>query len=127
MAAERAIAQRLLVDHRMRCSLSDIQQQHWHLANVRDLSQAAPEGRRRLRSALRRIAIGPDERLRTATGRISLLDVGARAGAADIRALHEQAFDVRASQKRFFKDYLQRFDALRQHVADYLPRPRSRP
>ena len=126
MAAERAIAQRLLVDHPDALFLfSDIQQQHWHLANVRDLSQAAPEGRRRLRSALRRIAIGPDERLRTATERISLLDVGARAGAADIRALHEQAFDVSRVTEEFFKDYLQRFDALRQHVADYLPDPEA--
>ncbi|NLD73192.1 MAG: hypothetical protein GX649_10800, partial [Chloroflexi bacterium] len=130
ITAERAIAQRLLQDHPNALFLfSDVEQTHWHLANLRDLSQTGPGGERRLRSALRRIAIGPNERLRTATERIAMLDVGPLAQssadgvprAADIRAAHEEAFDVSRVTKAFFDDYLARFDALRGHVSAYLP------
>ncbi|NLD45358.1 MAG: hypothetical protein GX657_17925, partial [Chloroflexi bacterium] len=126
MTAERAIAQRLLIDHPNALFLfSDVDGRHWHLANLRDVTLPELDAARIRRRSLRRIAVGPDERLRTAVERVTMLDVGplrqrvtpGALRAADIRAAHEEAFDVSRVTEEFFRDYVQQFDALRQHVA----------
>ena len=130
IAAERAIIERLLPDHPYALFLfSDPQQQHWHLVNVRDVRGGQDGADGSLRYLMRRIAVGPDERLRTAAERVAMLDVAAvrdgtlwrEVSAADLQARHNEAFDVEQVTKKFYDDYKCIFMRLRKHVEAYLP------
>jgi len=99
---ERPIVMKLLENHLDALFIfSNAAQDKWHFVNVKSDSTQA---RRRL---FRRITVGPEERLRTASERLALLDLASRGQASglDIRQLHEEAFDVEAVTKRFFDEY----------------------
>lgn len=91
---------------------SNAAQDKWHFVNVKSDSTQA---RRRL---FRRITVGPEERLRTASERLALLDLEHRGQASrlEIRQLHEEAFDVEAVTKRFFGEYTALFKILRKDL-----------
>lgn len=103
---ERPVVNRLLQNHQYALFLfSDIERENWHFVNVKyddDVSK---------RRLFRRITVGPDERLRTAIERLSMLDLEAiRPGLAEIPPLeiqtrHDEAFDVEAVTKEFYKTY----------------------
>jgi len=103
---ERPVVNKLLKEcPYLLCLFSDGQQQQWHFVNIKydeDIKK---------RRLFRRITVGPGERLRTATERLSLLDlerirpdlVGIYP--LDIQASHDEAFDVEAVTKQFFEEY----------------------
>jgi hypothetical protein len=84
-------------------------QTHWHFVNVK-LDDGRDHTRRRI---FRRITISPDERLRTASERIAILDlqvIGSgqfpeMPGALYIQQVHDTAFDVEKVTDDFFKKY----------------------
>jgi len=88
---------------------SNRQQTHWHFVNVK------LDGQDHNRSLYRRIAVGPQERLRTATDRLSMLDLGSLSGdlfgisPLTIQKRHDEAFDVEGVTKNFFEVYARVF------------------
>jgi len=126
---ERAIINRLRREHPYGLFVfSDEEQSRWHFVNVKLAGEAAPDGRKK-RYLLRRISIGPEERLRTASERIvKFLNVGPDAewvqqlgrspSALEIQASHDEAFDVEAVTQAFFKDYKKAFHHLQEHLRD---------
>jgi len=111
---ERAVVNRLLRDHPYALFIfSDCDQTRWHFVNVKEGART-PEGeKRKVRRLLRRIAIGPEERLRTATERISMLDAATiprtlfGVSPLEVQRRHDEAFDVEAVTEAFFRDYRQ--------------------
>ncbi|MFP3896022.1 MAG: hypothetical protein ACLFV5_04160, partial [Anaerolineales bacterium] len=101
IGAERTLINLLLKNHPYGLYLfSNPQETHWHLVNVKDVAEEA-EGRRTRQRVLRRIAVGPEERLRTAAERVAMLDVNTVEGRdlfgldpLAIQHRHNQAFDV---------------------------------
>lgn len=100
---ERPVVSRLLRDHPYTLFVfSNESQDHWHFLNVKYDKETE---KRRL---FRRITIGPEERLRTATERLSLLDVESidrdlfGISPLVIQTAHDEAFDVEKVQKEFF-------------------------
>ena len=91
---------------------SNAAQSQWHFVNVK---QDNTQSRRRL---FRRITIGPEERLRTASERLAWLDLSKRESASrlEIRQLHEQAFDVEAVTDKFFQAYRTLFRILQKDL-----------
>ena len=115
---ERPVVTRLLRDHPYSLFIfSDYGQENWHFINVKPDTVKAEGARTKSRNVLRRIPIGPNERLRTATERISMLDVNTLGTmfptALGIQALFDQAFDVEAVTHAFYQDYCRVFDNLR--------------
>jgi len=118
LAAERQVVAQLLPDHPYALFLfSDPEERHWHLVNVRYDKEAA---RRRI---YRRIAVGPHERLRTAAERVAMLDLAALSpdlfGLAPIaiQQRHDEAFDVEAVTKAFFRRFAGLFYTVRDEIA----------
>ncbi len=110
LGAERALVGRLLREHPYGLFVfSNENQDRWHFLNVKEGPDAA---KRRL---FRRITIGADERLRTASERIAMLDMEGREAqsALAVQQLHDQAFDVEAVTRDFFKEYQAVFELLR--------------
>ena len=112
ITAERQVIEQLLANHPYAIFLfSDVDQRHWHLVNVRYDEEAA---RRRV---FRRIAIGPHERLRTASERVAMLDLATLdedlfgIPPLAVQQRHDEAFDVEAVTGRFFADYRRLFEA----------------
>jgi hypothetical protein len=114
LTPERNIINRLLREHPYALFVfSDDRQRHWHFVNVklsadRDEEKNRDSKRRRL---FRRISVGPDEKLRTATEQLSLLDLEAISSGKllisplDIQQAHDDAFDVEKVTNQFFRDY----------------------
>ncbi len=103
---ERPIVSKLLNTHPYTLFIfSNSHQDRWHFLNVKYDEQSS---KRRL---FRRITIGPEERLRTASERIAMLDPESinpslfGISPLDIQAAHDKAFDVEAVQKEFFKTF----------------------
>jgi hypothetical protein len=97
---ERPIVSRLMRDHPYALFvISNVAQDRWHFLNIKYDEEVA---RRRL---FRRITIGPEERLRTASERLSLLDLTDLSDRSPlaIQERHDEAFDVEAVQKDFFR------------------------
>lgn len=106
VSSEREIVTRLIrqYDHGL-FVFSDLGQSHWHLVNVK------LDSRRHNRLVLRRIAIGPEEQLRTAIERVSLLNVkDASWSGLEVEVKHEEAFDVEKVTDQFYWDYKGIFD-----------------
>ncbi len=84
---------------------SNRDQNYWHFINVKYDEKTE---KRRL---FRRITVSPEERLRTASERISQLDLeSARRdlfglSPLSIQKCHDEAFDVEAVTRKFFKEY----------------------
>jgi hypothetical protein len=103
---ERLVITQLLKDHPYALFIfSNANQEQWHFLNVKyDVKQEK-------RQVLRRITVGPGEQLRTATERLSLLDLqGISADLEELTPLeiqecHDKAFDVEAVTKKFFEQY----------------------
>ena len=118
---ERAIVNRLLRDHPYALFVfSDATQRDWHFVNARyDAAETTGRERRRI---LRRISVGPDERLRTASERIAMLDVQAGQLAMlgrsplEIQRQHDEAFNVEKVTEAFFKGYQTVYIALRKDL-----------
>jgi hypothetical protein len=91
---------------------SNQSQDYWHFINVKYDTETE---KRRL---FRRITISPEERLRTAAERISMLDLqyiqpdmfGLKP--LTIQFKHDEAFDVEAVTKQFYKEYEGQFREL---------------
>jgi len=93
----------------------------WDFVNVKYVAEdGAPglstvEGRRR---TIRRIHVGPTERLHTAAQRLALLAVPAPdTSALEIQSRHDQAFDVEEVTRQFYRDYVQVFSELCADIA----------
>jgi hypothetical protein len=90
---------------------------HWHFVNVK-YRRDADAGSSVARRVLRRIAIGPHERLRTAAERVAMLDLTTLSpnlfGLAPlaIQQRHDEAFDVEAVTQAFFTTYRAHFEAV---------------
>jgi hypothetical protein len=67
---------------------------------------------------LRRITVGRDERVRTASERVALLDVEGLSNESPlvIQARHDAAFDVEAVTKEFFRTFVDVHRALREEI-----------
>ncbi len=103
---EREIINQLLKDHPYSLFVfSNRNQDRWHFVNVR---YDKDNKKRRL---FRRIAVGADERLRTASERIAMLDLESinknlfSLSPLEIQARHDEAFNVGAVTKQFFNEY----------------------
>jgi len=110
LGAERDVITQLLRHHPYALFVfSNRQQTHWHFVNVK------LDGQDHNRSLYRRIAVGPQERLRTATDRLSMLDLGSLSGdlfgisPLTIQKRHDEAFDVEGVTKNFFEVYARVF------------------
>jgi len=113
LTTERLIVGKILPEHPYGLFVfSDIGQMRWHFVNVKYTSSKA-SGSRRL---FRRITVAPYEFLRTATERITLLDVELAqhdlfgVSPAAVQALHDEAFDVEKVTKKFFEKYREIFE-----------------
>ena len=115
LARERLVINKLVQQHPFALFVfSNAHRDLWHFVNVkydRDRRKTDDDKKRYL---LRRITIGPDERLRTASERIEMLDVAkiAEPTPLEIQAVHDEAFDVEAVTTEFFKEFARRFDRL---------------
>ncbi|HQY94902.1 DNA methyltransferase, partial [Caldilinea sp.] len=111
---ERTLVGRLLREHPYALFVfSNTAQDHWHFVNVKYEQDAEARARR----VFRRISVGPyetagpEQRLRTATERLSLLDIAMLAPALlgvsplVIQNRHDEAFDVEAVTRDFFATY----------------------
>lgn len=122
LAAERAVIAQLLPDHPYALFVfSDAAEKHWHLVNVKYRRDKA-NGESVARRVLRRIAIGPHERLRTAAERIAMLDLTTLSpnlfglSPIAIQQRHDDAFDVEAVTKAFFTTYREHFEAVEARI-----------
>jgi type I restriction-modification system DNA methylase subunit len=119
IGVERQIISQLLVQHPYGLFLfSDKAQVHWHFVNVKYEKELS--GSKRIRRVFRRLTIGPEERLRTATERIALLDTATlsrdllRVSPLIIQQRHDEAFNVEAVTERFFDEYQKMFRTLKE-------------
>ncbi|MGI9061421.1 MAG: Eco57I restriction-modification methylase domain-containing protein [Ktedonobacteraceae bacterium] len=109
LGEERPIVMELLKSHLDALFIfSNASQDRWHFVNVK---QDAQDAKRRL---LRRITVGPEERLYTASHQLAKLQLASRGEASrlDIRQWHEAAFNVEEVTKRFFEEYKALFKIL---------------
>jgi hypothetical protein len=123
MGLERPVVSRLLQDHPYALFVfSNSKQDRWHFLNVKHDDDVQ---RRRL---FRRITIGPEERLRTASERldkINLADIRAHAPIV-IQKLHDDAFDVEPVTKEFFHEYGRIFDEVEGAIKGIRDKERKR-
>ncbi|MBO9310299.1 MAG: class I SAM-dependent DNA methyltransferase, partial [Chloroflexi bacterium] len=118
-ADERALIAYLLPRHPYALFVfSDAQHSAWHFVNVKLIQGDATDSK--LRRLFRRISISPDDRLRTACERLAQIDLRHLTGtpsALAIQKLHDDAFDVEAVTKQFFKEYRRIFEAAERHIS----------
>jgi methylase of polypeptide subunit release factors len=99
---ERLVITQLLKDHPYALFIfSNNNQERWHFINVKY------DVKREKRQVLRRITVGSGEQLRTATERLSLLDLDniSSQSPLGIQERHDEAFDVEKVTKKFFEQY----------------------
>lgn len=117
LADERIVAQQILRDERRpHCLLvfSDPEQRHWHFVSPRRLTRARAEAKNRAqRHVLRRIAVGPGDRLRTAIDRFARIRLEPAEAdtlpAAEIHRRHDIAFSVEQVTQDFFDEFKRRY------------------
>lgn len=114
---ERAVAQQVLREEvAPDCLLvfSDPEQTYWHFVNPRLVTarEQQVQGRRQ-RYVLRRISVGPEDKLRTAIERFAMISLAdAEAGIlppAEIHQKHDDAFNVEQVTDAFFREFKDRF------------------
>lgn len=115
---ERPVVSRLLRDYEYALFVfSNDRQDQWHFLNVKY------DGQTEKRRLYRRITVGRDERLRTASERLSLLDLASVSkdlfglSPLAIQQQHDGAFDVEAVTKQFFDEYKAIFGILQDDLA----------
>ncbi|AFZ23825.1 type I restriction-modification system methyltransferase subunit [Cylindrospermum stagnale PCC 7417] len=104
--SERIIVNALLKEHPYTLFVfSNKSQSRWHFINVK--YDKTPKKQR----LFRRITVGEGEPLRTATERLSKLDLENHPNAStlDIQTLHDEAFDVEKVTQEFFREYRKTF------------------
>jgi hypothetical protein len=107
MGVERPVVSRLLKNHPYALFVfSNAKQDRWHFINVKYDND---EQRRRM---FRRITVGPEERLRTASERLDRLNLAEtrELSPITIQQLQDDAFDVEPVTKEFFQEYGRIFD-----------------
>lgn len=124
---ERTVVSKLQPEHPYALFVfSNRDQDRWHFVNVKYEPQETSQRRRDGGPAklFRRITIGPEERLRTASERIAMLDVAGTLGSLfgvsplDIQKLHDEAFDVEAVTKQFFEGYKKLFKTIQDDLTE---------
>ena len=122
---ERPVVARLLQHHPYALfAFSNDARDRWHFVNHKLVREEdTPENRDpKVRRLFRRITVGPEERLRTASERMAMLDLAGMDGGPfglsplAIQQRHDEAFDVEAVTKQFFEDYKAGFEALREDL-----------
>jgi hypothetical protein len=118
LGQERPVVSRLLRDHPYALFVfSNAAQDRWHFLNVKYDEKSE---KRRL---FRRITVGPEERLRTASECLAMLDLEAihpdlfGLSPLAIQQYHDEAFDVEAVTKQFFEEYKAVFGILQDDLA----------
>jgi len=104
---ERRVVDHLLKEHPYALFIfSNKLRSQWHFINVKYDNTLQKQ------KLFRRITVREGEQLRTATERISLLDLEKHSNASvlDIQTLHDKAFDVEAVTQEFFKEYRKTFE-----------------
>jgi hypothetical protein len=116
---ERPVIAQLLRDHPYALFVvSNRAQDRWHFVNVKVAAPKETEENRdpQKRRLFRRITVAPGERLRTAAERLSMLDLEEVQGdllgvsALAIQARHDEAFDVEAVTRQFYRRYREVFE-----------------
>lgn len=114
LADERIVTSRLLKDHPYGLFVfSDHQQKNWHFLNVK---MAQEEEKRKL---FRRVTVGPNEKMRTASQVISQLDLESVStnlfglSPLAIQERHDSAFDVEPVTQEFYRTYHSTFDTVK--------------
>ena len=123
---ERPVVSRLLRDHPYALFVfSNESQDRWHFLNTKY------DGETDKRRLFRRITIGPEERLHTATERLSLLNVESidrnlfGISPLTIQQAHDEAFDVEAVQKDFFNKYAEFYHLVSRDIANSISRKKE--
>jgi hypothetical protein len=113
LGQERPVVNQLIKDHPYGLFIfSNQAQDHWHFINVKYDAEAE---KRRL---FRRISVSPEERLRTASERIAMLDLQSiqpdmfGLQPLTIQSKHDEAFDVEKVTQEFFSEYAIEFNKL---------------
>ena len=107
LGMERPVVSRLLQDHPYALFIfSNAGQDQWHFLNVKYDDDVQK------RRIFRRIAIGSQEKLRTASERLDKINLADATNLAPntIQKLHDDAFDVEPVTKEFFHEYGRIFD-----------------
>ncbi|MBE9501299.1 MAG: Eco57I restriction-modification methylase domain-containing protein [Chloroflexi bacterium] len=112
---EREIVTRLVRQYdRGLFAFSNFEGSHWHLVNVKR------DSRQHNRLVLRRIAVSPEEQLRTAIERISLLKIDdPYEPGLEVELKHENAFDVEKVTEEFFRQYAQVFEYVEEQIQGF--------
>ena len=117
---ERPVVSRLLQEHPYALFVfSNSRQEHFHFLNVKYDDDAQ---KRRL---FRRITVGPYEQLRTASERITLLDLADVSpdlfglSPLAIQQRHDVAFDVEPVTKEFFHEYRRIFEEVEEAITGF--------
>jgi hypothetical protein len=117
MGQERPVVSQLLKEHPYALFVfSNNSLNRWHFLNVKYDDELTK------RRVFRRITVGPEERLRTASERIALLDL--ESVGADLFGLsplaiqrrHDEAFDVEPVTREFFKEYARVFEEVEERI-----------
>ncbi len=124
---ERHVATQLLKEHPYSLFVfSNAEQSNWDFVNVRDTSRS--ESRR----LFRRIAVGPDEHLRTASEQLAIIDLGRfpktlfGPSHLEIQKLHDEAFDVEPVTREFFRQYADVFHRVEKLLRGFADDERKR-
>ncbi|TRZ95011.1 MAG: hypothetical protein D4R82_02885 [Dehalococcoidia bacterium] len=119
LGQERPVVTQLLREHPYALFIfSNQPQDYWHFINVKYDTETE---KRRL---FRRISISPEERLRTAAERISMLDLQSiqpdmfGLQPLTIQSKHDEAFDVEAVTRQFFDEYKAIYRILENDLCD---------
>jgi len=127
MGQERPVVSQLLKEHPYTLFVfSNKSLNRWHFLNVKYDDEITK------RRVFRRITIGPEERLRTASERIALLDL--ESAGADLFGLsplaiqkrHDEAFDVEQVTREFFKEYARVFEEVENKIEGIKDKERRR-
>ena len=124
---ERQVVNALLNDHPYALFVfSNRRQNRWHFINVKH------DVKRDKRRVLRRITVGADERLRTASERISMLDVESLdpslfgVSPLELQKRHDEAFDVQPVTREFYRDYDRVFKRVEEMIGGFDERSRDK-
>jgi len=120
MGDERPVVSKLLQEHPYALFVfSNSKQEHFHFLNVKYDDDVQ---KRRL---FRRITVGPNERLRTASERIALLDLADISldlfglSPLAVQQRHDQAFDVEPVTREFFTQYHSIFTDVEESITGF--------
>jgi len=126
LGMERPVISTLLREHPYALFIfSNKKMDHWHFVNVKweeGLKDESVENKVLRRRLFRRITIGPDEKLRTASDRVAMLDINSISpdlfgySALTIQVRHDEAFDVEQVTEKFFEEYKEFFKQFKSYL-----------